>query len=71
MNRNDDFKMENCKYLVFSGDIRNFARFKADFENFVVPIHSSKQKLAYVIKLNCLKGSALKHVSNFTDLDDI
>ena len=44
-NRNDDFKMENCKYPVFSGDIRNFARFKADFENFVVPIHSSKQKL--------------------------
>ena len=45
--------------------------FKANFENFVVPIHSSKQKLSYVIKLNCLEGSTLTHVSYFTDLDDI
>ena len=60
-----------AKNPVFNGDIRTYARFKSDFQNFVAPKYPSKLDQAYVMKQECLKGSALKYVASITDIDEI
>ena len=64
-------KMEKAKYPTFSGDIRCYARFKSDFDNFVVPCNSDSKTQAYILKQACLKGDAKKLVENMSDIDEI
>ena len=61
-------KMQNPK---FSGDIRLFARFKANFEKIVVPTCPDKYEQAYTIKRSCLQGDCKKLVENLADIDKI
>ena len=53
------------------GDICSFARFKADFDDFVAPKYPNKRHQVYVLKRCCLQGTALKLVENLTDIDSI
>ena len=43
-------KMEKAKYPTFSGDIRCYARFKTDFNDFVVPSNKDPKTQTYVLK---------------------
>ena len=61
-------KMQNPK---FAGDIRLFARFKANFEKIVVPTCPDKYHQAYIIKRSCLQGDCKKLVENLGDIDQI
>ena len=73
-NSNDSnrlLRLEKTKCPTFSGDIRNYARFRADFNNFVAPIYRDKANQVYVLKTNCLKGDVKKLVDNMSDLDSI
>ena len=65
------FKMEKSKKPTFSGDIRGYARFKANFANFVAPTCKDEQHQVYVLKTDCLKGDARKLVENITELNAI
>ena len=47
----------------FEGEIRNYASFKDDFQKQVVPVLSSDESKAYVLK-SCLRGSPLEIVKN-------
>ena len=58
-------KMEKAKYPTFSGDIRCYARFETDFNDFVVPSQ------VYVLKQTCLKGDAKKLVENMSNINEI
>ena len=40
----------------FNGDIPSFARFKADFNDIVVPNNPSVKAKTYVLKEHCLQG---------------
>ena len=64
-------KMEKAKYPTFSGDIRTFARFKREFNDFVVPSHQDPKSQVYVLKQTCLKGDVRKLVENMSDLNGI
>ena len=64
-------KMEKAKYPTFSGDIRCYARFKTDFNDFVVPSNKDPKTQAYVLKQTCLKGDAKKLVENMSNINDI
>ena len=45
----DIIKTEKVKNPLFNGDIRTFARFKADFIDFAVPKYPSKKNQAYML----------------------
>ena len=67
----DHAQTEKVKFPTFNGDIRTFARFKSEFEMFVVPQNKSKQLQSYILTQNCLKGRALKLIENLTDIEEI
>ena len=56
-------RMERMKMPTFSGNIRDFPRFKDDFEKQVMPTLQSDQSVAYVLR-TCLSGEALNIVRN-------
>ena len=58
---------EKIKLPTFSGNIRNFTRFKKDFEKIVVPFYSNPVHQAFVLKEICLRGNAKKLVENIED----
>ena len=64
-------KSEKIKNPTFNGDIRSFARFKADFNDIVVPNNPSVKAQTYVLKEHCLQGESKKLVVNMTDLTAI
>ena len=64
-------RMERMKAPVFSGDIRDFARFKGDFENMVMESYNDETHQVYVMKKECLKGEALDLVRNLATLEAI
>ena len=49
-------KPEKMKLPSFSGNIRNFARFKKDFKEIVLPFYPEEIHQLYVIKENCRRG---------------
>ena len=56
---------------TFSGDIRNFAKFKGDFKSIIEPRYPDDTSRAYVIKNSCLKGEALELTKNLNNIDKI
>ena len=53
----------------FSGNIRDFARFKSDFETIVTPDSPSEYHTLYTLKERCLVGEAHEIVKNLNDID--
>ena len=56
-------KLERMKMPSFSGDIREYPRFKADFQKHVMPCLKNKDSSAYVLK-SCLSAGPLDIVKN-------
>ena len=52
--------------LQFSGDIRDYPRFKSDFQKQVEPTMGGDQEAAYVLKC-CLSNVALEIIHNVDD----
>ena len=69
--KNGTVKLEKMKPPKFSGNIRNFARFKTDFESVVIPAYDDPIHQVYVLKETCLQGSAYELVRNLDNIDDI
>ena len=61
-----DLKMERMKMPNFTGDIREYPRFKADFDKHVRPNAESDDAAAYILK-SCLGKEALDTVKNVDD----
>ena len=59
------------KLPVFSGNIRNYARFKKNFREIILPFYREPIHQVYVIKENCLTGQAKTLVENVEDMDAI
>ena len=70
-NYSSSVKTEKIKHPTFNGDIRSFARFKADFKDIVVPGNPSIKTQIYILKEQCLQGDTKKLVANMTDLTAI
>ena len=64
-------RMERTKLPIFSGNPRDFARFKGDYKAIVQPAYPDTVHLMYNLKENCLKGEARELVKNINDLDTI
>ena len=65
------WRMERTKFPTFSGNPRDFASFKGDFEAIVVPEYPNELHRTYALKENCLKGEAKKLVRNMNDYTSI
>ena len=63
-------KLENIKMPTFSGNIRDYAKFKADFE-MQVANDIDPGKLCYVLRSSCLKDEAKKLVENIDTVTEI
>ena len=57
------WKLERMKMPTFNGNIRDFPRFKSDFEDLVMPSLESSDRAAYILR-TCLLGEALHVVRN-------
>ena len=66
LSRTTRLKLEPMKMPMFSGDIRDYPRFKNDFIKQILPEIKSKDSQAYVLK-SCLKELALDIVKNVDD----
>ena len=64
-------RTEKMKLPSFSGNIRNYARFKRDFKDIVLPLYPDPIHQIFVIKENCLKGPARTLIENMEDMDAI
>ena len=65
-------KLPRVKPPVFSGDIRDFARFRSDFEKIVQNEYNKDPVYhVYIMKESCLTGEAKNLVKNLQSLDDI
>ena len=65
-------KLPRIKPPKFSGDIRDFARFKGDFKKIVEKEYDDDPVYTvYVMKESCLEGEALGLVKNLESLDEI
>ena len=62
------YRMERTKLPTFSGNPRDFARFKGDYEAIVKPAFTDPANLLYNLRENCLKGEAYQLVKNINDL---
>ena len=56
-------RLERMKLPVFSGNIRDYPRFRSDFERHILPELESDEKAAYVLK-SCLAGPPFSDVCN-------
>ena len=66
-----DLKMERMKMPKFEGDIRDYPRFKSDFTKHVMPLVTSSDSAAYILK-SCLDKQPLETVKNVDDdLDEM
>ena len=64
-------KLSRMNPPKFSGNIRDFARFKSDFEKIVQRTYTDSDDRVYVMKKECLEGEALNLVRNLDSLSDI
>ena len=66
----DQLKLERMKMPTFNGNIRDYPRFKNDFNKQVMPA-IAKESAAYILK-SCLSGEPLEVVKNVDDdLDEM
>ncbi|CAB4027605.1 Hypothetical predicted protein, partial [Paramuricea clavata] len=63
--RGSTMKLERMKLPQFSGNIRDYPRFRSDFEKQILPELESG-KVAYVLK-SCLEGEAFDAIYNLDD----
>ena len=63
--------MRKLEPPTFPGDIRTFAKFKADFKTIVEPRFKDSTSQAYAMKTSCLKGEALNLVKNISEIKNI
>lgn len=56
-------RLERMKLPVFSGNVRDYPRFRSDFERHILPELESDEKAAYVLK-SCLTGPPFYDVCN-------
>ena len=63
--------MQKVKPPTFSGDIRSFAKFRADFKMMIEPKYPDSTHQAYILKQNCLKGEALDITKNLNEVSNI
>ena len=68
---NSSIHLQKMEPPSFNGDIRTFAKFKAEFKTIVEPKYSDKVHQAYILKNNCLTGDAKKIVENINDVEKI
>ena len=68
---NSNIRMTKMKPPKFSGDIRDFASFKEDFEKMVQKSYEDAVHQIYIMKQECLQGDALDLVRNLNSLEDI
>ena len=61
-------KVERMGCPTFSGDSRQYARFKMDFEDIVVPTYRNEKQRIFQLKNKCLEGEAKKLVENITTI---
>ena len=64
-------RLQRTSLPRFSGNPRDFARFKGDYEAIVVPAYSDPVHLMYALKDSCLTGEAHELVKNINDLSKI
>ena len=64
-------KLQKMKPPKFSGYIRDFARFKSDFEKIVQSSYNDPFQQVYTMKQNCLDGEARDLVRNIDTLEEI
>ena len=64
-------KVERMPVPKFSGKLRDFARFKADYDSIVKTSYPDEVHQVYVLKEKCLEGEAYEFVKNITDLNTI
>ena len=69
--RNGTVKLQKTKPPKFAGNIRNFARFQADFDSVVMPAYDDPIHQVYVLKEMCLQGSAYELVRKLENIDEI
>ena len=67
----NDLRTEKIKPPKFSGDIRSYARFKADFDAIVVPVYKNENMRTYVLRESCLTGSAYEVAKNLDSSEEI
>ena len=66
-----DLKMERMKMPKFDGDIREYPRFKSDFKKHVMPLVTTNDSAAYILK-SCLDKQPLETIKNVDDdLDEM
>lgn len=64
-------KLENIKLPVFDGNIRDYPRFRSDFERHILPELESDERATYILK-SCLRGKPLEEVCNVdTDIKEM
>ena len=63
--------VEKMQPPKFSGKIRDFARFKAEYEAIVKPTYQDPVHQMHVLKNRCLPDEALELVKNLDDIDNI
>ena len=63
--------VQKMKPPVFNGDMRSYAKFKADFKMMIEPKYPDSTHQAYILKQSCLKGEALDITTNLNDVSRI
>ena len=70
-NSRSSIHLQKMEPPSFGGDIRTFAKFKAEFKTIVEPKYPDLSHQAYILKNSCLKGDAKKIVENINDVEKI
>ena len=65
-----DVKLQPVKLPTFDGDIRNYPRFKADFNKLIAPRMDEVEACSYVLK-SCLHKIPCEIVKNLDELEEI
>ena len=63
--------MEKMQPPKFTGNVRDFARFKSEYDAIVKPSYDNPVHQMHVLKNRCLQDEALELVKNLSDLDAI
>ena len=67
-----DIKFNRMNLPTFDGDIREYAKFKHQYNKIVKPAMKSRDEQIYILKNECLKKEAEEHVRNVDeDLEEI
>ena len=66
-----DVRIARPSHPTFSGNARDFARFKGEYKVIVEPAYPDDALRMYALKHQCLKGAAYELVKNINDLNKI